>query len=240
MNKLNDVKPQLAVMAVHRGFKLLVDGTIRFTVDIDPAFNTAFLSNFGEIDTPMAIAPMRYGKLASQVMNDAISEEGERPQGRKKTDAGRLAQALYQKYFFLSPKVCQALGTDAQYHEWVKSLPESATGRKGVPEQDPIVPAHVRRVKDGAGTSYKPPFTQIPLTKSEHDLQHQKGESAVVDGGKDQFDKWRVKYLTMWCKQRIYEIFNVSSMTELDVDEFLEWADEKGLSHLIPKDWRTQ
>lgn len=234
---LDDTNPKVAIMCVHRGFKMLIDGTVRLTVDIDPQFNHQFLTEFGEIDVPLALAPMKYGSKATQAMSDALNGGSVHQRSTRSKEAGRFAQALFQNYFFIAPKVCETLGTDDEYHEWIKGHKKSATGKVGVDDVDPIVPAHVRRVKDGAGTSYKPPFTQIPLTKSEHDLQHQKGESAVAD--REQFDKWRVKYLTEWGKHKIYEIFQIESMTELDVGLFLEWAHLNGLTQFIPKDWRV-
>lgn len=42
----------------------------------------------------------------------------------------------------------------------------------------PCVPAHVRRVSDGAGMGKKPRLLAVPMTDEEHKYQHQHGEYA--------------------------------------------------------------
>lgn len=49
----------LAISGTRRAMKELVDGTIRVQVDIDPECRAAFLTLFPEIDTRVAIAPLR-------------------------------------------------------------------------------------------------------------------------------------------------------------------------------------
>lgn len=49
----------LAVSGTRRQMKELVDGTIRVQVDIDPDCRAAFLALFPDIDTRVAIAPLR-------------------------------------------------------------------------------------------------------------------------------------------------------------------------------------
>lgn len=47
-----------AVAGVRRAIKELVDGTIRVQIDIDPKDKRDFLELFGEIDMPVALAPL--------------------------------------------------------------------------------------------------------------------------------------------------------------------------------------
>lgn len=49
----------LAISGTRRAMKELVDGTIRVQVDIDPECRAAFLTLFPEIDTRVALAPLR-------------------------------------------------------------------------------------------------------------------------------------------------------------------------------------
>ena len=47
-----------AISGTRRAMKEMADGTIRVQVDIDPACRSAFLSMFGNIDMPVALAPL--------------------------------------------------------------------------------------------------------------------------------------------------------------------------------------
>lgn len=49
----------LAISGTRRAIKELVDGTIRVQVDIDPDCRAAFFTLFPEIDTRVALAPLR-------------------------------------------------------------------------------------------------------------------------------------------------------------------------------------
>lgn len=71
------------------------------------------------------------------------------------------------------------------------------------------IAAHVRRAKT-FGTGFKAPFSCIPITQQEHDIQHQKGEGACLDKylpklvpwsaleAKRWFDEQVEKYIQMW------------------------------------------
>ncbi len=55
---------ELAVIGTRRAIKELVDGTIRVQVDIDPAHRKQFFDSFGEIDMPVALAPLNPAALS--------------------------------------------------------------------------------------------------------------------------------------------------------------------------------
>ena len=55
-----------AITGTRRGFKELVDGTIRVTVDIDPECRRTFLTSFSEIDMPIALAPLKPGHTSAE------------------------------------------------------------------------------------------------------------------------------------------------------------------------------
>lgn len=48
----------VAISGVRRGYREMVDGTLRVVIDIEPQFKKAFLEMFPEIDTPVALAPL--------------------------------------------------------------------------------------------------------------------------------------------------------------------------------------
>lgn len=47
------------ISGTRRAMKELVDGTIRIQIDIDPQYRAEFLTNFSQIDMPVAIAPLK-------------------------------------------------------------------------------------------------------------------------------------------------------------------------------------
>jgi len=211
----------MAVSGTRRAMKEMVDGTLRVQVDIDPSDRKLFFDNFNEIDTRVCLVRL---KSESQIQDET-------------TETGRMAQALYKNGFFINPIVNSVLGSDADFLDWIRSHTVSATGKNEKPD-DPIVPAHVRRVQYGSGTGIKPEYSAIPLLNSEHNLQHQKGESAVAS--REQFEKWRNSYLTKWSKLKVYEVFGIDSLKELNKQEFCNWASKNGLMRFIPTAWRTK
>lgn len=215
-----------AVTGTRKQIKEMADGTVRVAVDIDPEFKKTFMTEFGEIDTKVVIALM-------------LPEHRQREQESQQSNDGKFYQALHKAGFFIVPAVCQAVGTDDQYLDWIRQQPKSATGRLPGGESGPIVPAHVRRVNLGAGKGIKPPYAAIPLTDAEHRLQHQKGESGVHENGKNWFDAKRVQYLTSWVKSCLYKHFNIQSLTELSADDFKAWAQYHNLMNYIPQAWRS-
>lgn len=49
----------LAIEGVRRQFKQLADGTLAVTIHIEPRHIEQFMRLFGEIDMPVALAPLR-------------------------------------------------------------------------------------------------------------------------------------------------------------------------------------
>lgn len=64
--------------------------------------------------------------------------------------------------------------SDAKFLAWIRTLPSCLSG------DGPCQAAHVRRVQFGSGTGIKPPFSAVPLTFTEHYLQHSQGELASI------------------------------------------------------------
>lgn len=138
--------------------------------------------------------------------------------------------------FFSAWSVLEAAGSDEEFLEWVKWQPCVVTKKKNhedliKEDANPVVAAHVRRVKHGAGTSKKPPYSAIPLTNALHQLQHNRGESAVV--AQEKWDFYRDAHVTTWCKDRIATALGYENITQVPPDKFFIWAEEHGLSDLI-------
>lgn len=48
-----------AISGTRRQYKEMADGTLRVQIDIDPQFKQQFLELFGQIDMPVALAPLK-------------------------------------------------------------------------------------------------------------------------------------------------------------------------------------
>jgi hypothetical protein len=88
-------------------------------------------------------------------------------------------------------------GSDAEYRAWVQKQPSCVSGKfsEYVNGEGRCLAAHVRRSRD-SGTAFKAEYSCVPLTREEHDLQHQKGETALKP--KEWFDLKRLQYLRRW------------------------------------------
>jgi hypothetical protein len=91
----------------------------------------------------------------------------------------------------------RAKGTDKAFREWVQRQPSCLSGRfsEWVDGEGRCLAAHVRRAGE-SGTAFKALYACVPLTRQEHDLQHQQGESALAS--KEWFDEQRFRYLMLW------------------------------------------
>ena len=64
-----------AISGTRRAMKELVDGTIRVQIDIDPTQRAAFHKLFGEIDMPVALAPLKPEAAITTVSGDVQVKE---------------------------------------------------------------------------------------------------------------------------------------------------------------------
>lgn len=175
----------------------------------------------------------RFVLLVIEVNDDETpaNEPDEPIRQPKKGPYGSYAHALHACGFFRAPAVWKALGTDEQFLAWLTTQPCAARRRGGC--RGDVVPAHVRRVADGAGTAIKPAYSAIPLCDGHHtDSQHQHGESAL--GGKEWFDRRRVEALEAWAHHRLCEIAGVESLTQVPPERIVNWANRNGLAHYLP------
>jgi hypothetical protein len=209
------------IQATTSGIKDLADGTLRISFDIDPRFAQEAYKLFGARGSSVAIAALSLQATTDLAQAETIQSAN---------DFGKYAEALYKCGWFLNPKVNEVLGTDSEFLEFIKSHP--CCGSDVNRHDGDIVAAHVRRIADGAGTGMKPKYSAIPLCNNHHQLQHQQGESAL--GGKDWCDKQRARYLTDWCKNQIYAIFNVDSLAQIKKDDFTGWAECYGIYNTLP------
>jgi len=214
-----------AIAFTYRTCKTMADGTLRVTVDIEPRDAVEAFTLFSEPGISGAMV-----RLHEKAAQDHQSGKGPH---------GQFWRALVKAGAFLAPDVLEQLGSDEDYCEWVRRQPSAASGDF---DYDPDTGdgrcecAHVRRVANGSGTATKPPYSAIPLTHSEHVLQHQGGESAL--GGKGWFDKMRARYVTEWAMQRVRETFAVDSLSWVEPERALQWFEERDLLRYVPEGYR--
>lgn len=225
--------------------KTMVDNTLRITFDFEPRDAQLAFKLFGERGTGAAIALLKTEKTLdelrkTQTENQIFQEETTVEKNgisENKIGYGQFAASLYRSGFFYAPKVLRALGTDAQYRQWIQKQPSAASGNFSEFIDDSegrCVAAHVRR-SNNAGIGLKPEYSCVPLTNAEHQLQHQKGESALI--GFD-FEKEKNAYLIKWGKSVLYQLFEVSSLTEINPKRLVDWCGPNGLTAFLPRMYR--
>lgn len=161
---------------------------------------------------------------------------------------GDYAKALKLQGFFRFREVQEKIGTDAEFREWVKKQPSCISGKYDCVEGGAVnIAAHVRRAA-ASGTGYKPPYSCVPLTNAEHQLQHQHGERAVLQGrdeadsitqAKAWFDRQAIEHAARWAWEKFKEIMSSESMADISPERIKVWAETNGVANLLPKEFRS-
>lgn len=113
-----------AISGTRRAIKELVDGTIRVQIDVDPQHRKAFFALFPEIDSPVALAPLK-PEATSNVIPIRDSPPEHAPKGG---DLSKLAGMLcadtgFQKWIsescpdFAWPTVTEEAGIEGNQEE---------------------------------------------------------------------------------------------------------------------------
>ena len=204
----------------------MADGSLRITIDLNPDDAIGAFTAFGSPGSPVAVA---------RIQSEVALEEG-RPKTDKpaKGPFGEYAQKLVQSGFFKSPDVWEGIGTDEEFLEWVRSQKSAKSGKFSmfVEGVGTCVAAHVRRVDLGSGTGIKPEFSAIPLTNDEHQLAHQKGDSAIGDD--DWWRRKRIKYVEKWAYETLKRKMNYDSYTDMAPHRLVAWASQRELTQYLP------
>lgn len=160
---------------------------------------------------------------------------------------GEFWRDLIASGFFRALPVLREIGSEDRFEEWIRQQPSVINGNC---DWDPdkgerrCEPAHIRSVADGSGTAEKPPYFAVPMTHKQHQLQHDKGYSAVtglIPGEAIEFLSKRAdRYRTEWASLRLAEILapNTSSRAEVHPDMVRSWVSENDLGNYFPKKLR--
>ena len=157
-----------------------------------------------------------------------------------KQDKGPHSEAaaiLWRSNFFSTPNVWVEIGTDKEFLAWVITQPCCISAKEFGAHSGDIVPMHVRRVGNGSGVGVKPEYSAIAGCWRHHtEMQHQSGESAV--GGRQFYDRQRIKHLKLWCWQSLVRLNKAESMTFVAPEKIYLWAKEKGVDNYLPLNYR--
>lgn len=165
--------------------------------------------------------------------------------GPKGLTGGKFVRELLLSGVFNQLKVLECIGTDDEFRAWIRKQPSC------ISKQTPCEAAHVRRTgpenrPDTSGTSYKAKYSCVPLTKGEHNVQHNHGEAACLSTclekgtydwkpqeAKDWFDKKAAWYRWEWATKHILAGFNNAA----DVREWNEVTSRKDIPVYVWREW---
>lgn len=167
---------------------------------------------------------------------------------------GEQAETLHKSRVFGLVEFASAVGTDAEYHAWIQRQKSCVSHQYSeyVDGEGRCIAAHVRRASD-AGTAFKPEFHQVPLTDSEHQLQHASGENEVLRragildaradagiAGKDWFYEKAFSYRHRWVWETLKGHLGYSSWSLIPPHVLAEWCASKSPSLLakLPRCYR--
>ena len=156
-------------------------------------------------------------------------------QQKEASQYGEYAKALKLSGFFRAPEVWKAIGTDAEFLEWLKTQKCCAKAKSG-PCYGDIAAAHVRRVANGAGTSIKPEYSAVSLCDLHHKRQHAEGESVI--GGREYFDQQRIWHLEKWCWETLKASLGFESWKDVPPSALRLWATYHKVINYLPNVYR--
>lgn len=219
-------KNKAVIAGVTRTFKSLVDGTLRLQIDIEPNDAVLAVQLFGQNGTPVAVAVLSNNQQKDDEPSGGYFLHWDHPiHPNNKPPMDSWQKELFKSSFFRSPATWQAVGTDAQFLEWLKG--QECCAKSVQPCSGDIVSAHVRRIANGAGTGIKPQYSAVPMCDTHHQLQHHQGESAV--GGKEHLDQQRIKHIHAWCWWKVKTDLSFNSWSDMPQEVFTKWCNDNGL-----------
>lgn len=224
---MTDEQEMAALVGYTGKLETLSDNSVKLVVYFNEPERDKALKMLGVHGTSIAVALLDPEKATSTGERSATA-----PYGHE-------AKRLRQSSFFRSPDVWPYIGSDTAFLEWIESR-GICVAKSKTPCDGQIVSAHIRRVKEGAGTGIKPKYCAVPMCHWHHSEQHQHGESAV--GGKEYLDRQRIMFVEEWAWQTLKSILGYDHWTEVPPRVLLEWVQtetESGqLIKYLPEEYR--
>lgn len=216
----------MALIVTRRPYRELSDGTLRAQIDVEPNDKAAFLAMFPDSGDQMAVA-----RIDPDVLKESLQEQ----MAESVPSYGEQARALKLSGFFRRPDVWKLIASDEHFLGWVKGHGK-CVALSDLPCHGDIVAAHVRRVANGSGTGVKPQYSAVPLCARHHDVQHLQGESAV--GGREHFDKQRIKTLEAWAWYALKHSLGFDSWSLIEPKILRDWAELREVDRYLPKEYK--
>jgi len=177
----------------------------------------------------------------------------------KPGEHGKYWQGLIRAGVFNAPPVLQAIGSDAEYQEWIQKQPSCLSKESDWIEElgeGRCEYAHVRRISEGSGTGIKPDYFGVPLTHKEHHSQHQCGQEFMLDkywaivstankkiqpiswsrkDAREWFEKKAVAYRLEWASTTLVKTLGYERRRDCPPEAVKEWSSEHGLDQYFPR-----
>lgn len=195
----------------------------------------------GSIELLIVVPPNQVTQHSSRLMehgcNIGLVELAYRP-----ANWGKESQQLRLSQFFYTPDVWEAIGSDEKYQAWCRRQKSAHSGRLGI-DGNPIVYAHVRRVAAGSGMAKKPIYSGIPLLNTEHQQQHQGGETSLLDSNgkrrtREWYNKTAIDHVVRWAWETLKHQLGYEHWPQVPPEKLRGWAESKGVDRHLPKCYR--
>ena len=192
----------------------------------------------------------RYLCLLFKLNDDETTDSSYKKKSESKGQYGDLARQLKVSNFFRTPEVWKAIGTDKQYIEWIIQQPSAikidgkSTGwdydsNPGINQDKTRCcdPAHYRDSSE-TGLGIKPEYSVIPLRHEEHLKQTNEGYSSI--GGKEWFQRQRMKYIQEWCWITLKEQLGRESWSKISPQLLNSWMINNNISNnILPQAYKN-
>lgn len=151
----------VAIAAVRRQVRELVDGTLEIKLHVEPRFKQDFHRLFPEIDVPVALAPL---VLKPEPMAEPPTDDAREPNA--------LAQKLHSSGYFRASKLWLAMHDSgiytAQMHfKWLATVSECAFGAERTVQMGPcrgdVITHHCPAANTIPGGTRQPEAPRKPL-----------------------------------------------------------------------------
>lgn len=162
---------------------------------------------------------------------------------------GQEAAKLRTTGFFYRPEVWRAIGSDADFQDWIRLRKCVVCGEQDWVEslgEGRCEYAHVRR---GSGVGIKPEYSGVPMCNEHHRLQHAKGEQAAYHetqasiglpkAGTEQearewFEKKAIQAVTWWAWIELKKQLGAESWKDIEPSRLRIWAENEAVEQYLP------
>ena len=221
-----------ALWGIRRTARELVDGTIRVQIDIDPKNRKTFNELLGEIDMPVALAPLAPEAVQTQ---EFAANERKSEMPRERT----LAQQLHIDGYFRNPKLWRALHdygvyTVHDHKQWVSSQDCIVRGAISPCRGDVVLHHCTSAAIQAAGAQLQPDAPNkvphwygVPLCHEHHRNWLHQGIAKRED--KDRLLTEAVAIMSHQAKHAMKTHMGLDSLANITQDELEMFEEEIGL-----------